>query len=157
LTAPSFARTVASLPKKNKIKKRDARHRGISDLSKSSSSAPGKIQSSKIQPDRRAMKAADWKTYRTRFLVNAKKLSSDLTFTDSLGRQHSGRRGDYLVESSDGLLRIAPQQIFEDIYVPLALIDVENVVALDEVARVRHRLPQSSRDRRLSGDSARFN
>jgi hypothetical protein len=35
-----------------------------------------------------------------------------------LGRQHSGRKGDYLVESSDGVLRIAPRQIFEDIYVP---------------------------------------
>ncbi|MGB9360401.1 MAG: hypothetical protein WCA99_02280, partial [Candidatus Sulfotelmatobacter sp.] len=39
--------------------------------------------------------------------------------TDVLGRQHSGRKGDYLVESSDGVLRIAPRQIFEDIYVPL--------------------------------------
>jgi len=60
-----------------------------------------------------------WITYRTRFLVNAKQLSTSLTFTDSLGRQHSGRKGDYLVESSDGVLRIAPRQIFEDIYVPL--------------------------------------
>ena len=39
-------------------------------------------------------------------------------FTDSLGRQHSGRKGDYLVESSDGVLSIAPRQIFEDVYVP---------------------------------------
>jgi hypothetical protein len=55
----------------------------------------------------------------SRFLVKAKQLSSSLTFTDSLGRHHSGRKGDYLVESSDGVLRIAPKQIFEDIYVPL--------------------------------------
>jgi hypothetical protein len=66
------------------------------------------------------MKATSpWITYRTRFLVKARQLSSSLTFTDSLGRQHSGRKGDYLVESSDGVLRIAPRKIFEDIYVPL--------------------------------------
>ncbi len=103
------------------------------------------------------MKATDWKTYRTRFLVNAKQLSSDLAFTDSLGRQHSGRRGDYLVESSDGLLRIAPQQIFEDIYVPLALIEQGSIFGLDEVARGRRKLQQSSRERRLLVDSARLN
>jgi hypothetical protein len=60
-----------------------------------------------------------WITYRTRFLVKAKQLTTSLAFTDVLGRQHSGRKGDYLVESSDGVLRIAPRQIFEDIYVPL--------------------------------------
>ena len=60
-----------------------------------------------------------WITYRTRFLVKAKQLTASLAFTDVLGRQHSGRKGDYLVESSDGVLRIAPRQIFEDIYVPL--------------------------------------
>jgi hypothetical protein len=59
-----------------------------------------------------------WSTYRTRFVVNAKQLTTSLTFTDALGRQHSGRKGDYLVES-DGVLRIQPRQIFEDIYVPL--------------------------------------
>jgi hypothetical protein len=67
------------------------------------------------------MKASSpWITYRTRFLVKAKQLTTSLAFTDVLGRQHSGRKGDYLVESSDGVLRIAPRQIFEDIYVPLA-------------------------------------
>lgn len=66
------------------------------------------------------MKAMNpWITYRTRFLVQAKQLTASLTFTDSLGRHHSGLKGDYLVESSDGVLRIAPRQIFEDIYVPL--------------------------------------
>jgi hypothetical protein len=66
------------------------------------------------------MKAATpWITYRTRFLVNAKQLTASLSFTDSLGRHHSGRKGDYLVESSDGILSIASRQIFEDIYVPL--------------------------------------
>jgi hypothetical protein len=66
------------------------------------------------------MKATNpWITYRTRFLVKAQQLSTSLTFIDLLGRQHSGRKGDYLVESSDGVLSIAPRQIFEDIYVPL--------------------------------------
>jgi len=60
-----------------------------------------------------------WITYRTRFLVKAKQLTTSLAFTDLLGRQQSGRKGDYLVESSDGILSIAPRQIFEDIYVPL--------------------------------------
>ena len=65
------------------------------------------------------MKSVQWKTYRTRFLVKAKQLSSSLTFTDHLGRQHCGRKGDYLVESCDGVLSIAPRQIFEDVYVPM--------------------------------------
>ena len=65
------------------------------------------------------MKSVEWKTYRTRFLVKAKQLSSNLNFTDHLGRQHCGRKGDYLVESCDGVLSIAPKQIFEDIYVPM--------------------------------------
>jgi hypothetical protein len=66
------------------------------------------------------MKSAEWKTYRTRFLVRAKQLSSALTFTDHLGRQHCGRKGDYLVESCDGVLSIAPRQIFEDVYVTMS-------------------------------------
>jgi hypothetical protein len=64
-------------------------------------------------------KASHWKIYRTRFLIKAKQLDAPLVFTDPLGREHSGRRGDYLVESSDGLQRIAPREIFEDIYVPM--------------------------------------
>jgi len=92
-------------------------------------------------------KTAPWKTYRTRFLVKAKQLSSSLVFTDSLGRQHSGRKGDYLVESSDGVLSIAPRQIFEDVYVSMPQADAEsqqdgNGFALDEPARARRKLPQ---------------
>jgi hypothetical protein len=68
----------------------------------------------------RHMKSEEWKTYRTRFLVKAKQLSSCLTFVDHLGRQHCGRKGDYLVESSDGVLSIAPRRIFEDIYVSIS-------------------------------------
>ena len=56
----------------------------------------------------------EWKTYRTRFLIKAKQLNSNLSFTDALGRQHCGRKGDYLVESFEGVLSIAPRQIFED-------------------------------------------
>jgi hypothetical protein len=70
-----------------------------------------------------------WITYRTRFLVKAKQLTASLTFTDVLGRQHSGRKGDYLVESSDGVLRIAPRQIFEDIYVPLLASETADPIA----------------------------
>jgi len=65
------------------------------------------------------MKSVEWKTYRTRFLVKAKRLNYALSFTDHLGRQHCGRKGDYLVESFEGVLSIAPRQIFEDIYVPM--------------------------------------
>ena len=66
------------------------------------------------------MKATNpWITYRTRFLVKAKQLTTSLTFIDLLGRHQSGRKGDYLVESAEGVLSIAPRQIFEDIYVPV--------------------------------------
>lgn len=68
------------------------------------------------------MKTVEWKTYRTRFLVQAKQLNYALTFIDSLGRQHCGRKGDYLVESSEGVLSIAPRRIFEDIYVPMSAL-----------------------------------
>ena len=61
----------------------------------------------------------DWNIYRTRFLVRAKQLTQPIAFTDPLGREHRGKAGDYLVESSEGLLRIAPREIFEDIYVVL--------------------------------------
>ena len=73
------------------------------------------------------MKANPWITYRTRFLVKAKQLTTPLAFTDILGRQHSGRRGDYLVEFSDGLLRIVSRQIFEDVYVPMFADSHSNV------------------------------
>jgi len=61
-----------------------------------------------------------WNIYRTRFLVRARQLTEPLVFTDALGREQSGRPGDYLVESSDGVRRITTQTLFEDIYVPLA-------------------------------------
>ncbi|HET7209931.1 MAG TPA: hypothetical protein VFI95_25385 [Terriglobales bacterium] len=61
----------------------------------------------------------DWQVYRTRFLVRARKLTGPMVFVDSLGREHKGDKGDYLVESSDGNYRIAPRDIFEDIYVTM--------------------------------------
>lgn len=65
----------------------------------------------------------DWNVYRTRFLIRAKQLTEPLSFIDVLGREHSGIPGDYLVESSDGTRRIAPKDIFEDIYVVMAPAD----------------------------------
>jgi len=93
------------------------------------------------------MKSREWKTYRTRFLVKAKQLRSSLSFVDPLGRQHSGRKGDYLVESSDGVISIAPRQIFEDIYVAIALEREGTLRAGAEVDQ-RRKLPQPCRDRR---------
>ena len=57
-----------------------------------------------------------WNTYRTRFLVRAQQLTEPITFTDVLGREHHGNPGDYLVQSAHGL-RVAPREIFEDVYV----------------------------------------
>lgn len=65
------------------------------------------------------LSSTGWGIYRTRFLVRAKQLTQPLTFTDPLGREHHGAAGDYLVQSSGGLLRIAPREIFEDVYVIL--------------------------------------
>ena len=65
---------------------------------------------------------SQWTVYRTRFLVRARQLTQPLVFTDALGREQSGRPGDYLVESCDGIRRITTRAIFEDIYVPLAPI-----------------------------------
>jgi hypothetical protein len=93
-------------------------------------------------------RTSSWKTYRTRFLVKAKQLRCSLVFTDSLGRQHSGRKGDYLVESSDGVLSIAPRQIFEDVYVSMPRAEAESEQGgkcgiLDESVRVRRKMPQA--------------
>ena len=108
------------------------------------------------------MKTAEWKTYRTRFLVKAKQLSCSLSFTDSLGRQHSGRKGDYLVESSDGILRIAPRQIFEDIYVGMDapqeatrdLIAATLSVQASRTLPTGRKQPQSSHARRATTPGA---
>lgn len=76
--------------------------------------------------NRSATNAAEhWIVYRTRFLVRARQLSECLSFTDVLGREQHGEPGDYLVESSDGLRRIAPRAIFEDVYVPLTRSEIQ--------------------------------
>jgi len=123
------------------------------------------------------MKSEEWKSYRTRFLVNAKQLNSTLSFVDHLGRQHRGCKGDYLVESSDGVISIAPRRIFEDIYVPMLqpqagdkvealaaaerpirteatggpAITLQGFKPLDDQASHQRKLPQPCRDRRSSG------
>jgi len=76
-----------------------------------------------------------WTVYRTRFLVRARQLTELLVFTDALGREQSGRPGDYLVESSDGIRRITTQTLFEDIYVPLATAHGDPVVFARPVSR----------------------
>jgi hypothetical protein len=83
------------------------------------------------------MKSLEWNTYRTRFLVKAKQLSSTLSFTDALGRHHFGRKGDYLVESSDGVISIAPRRIFEDIYVAMSSPADQENEATEETASGR--------------------
>ena len=88
------------------------------------------------------MKSEEWKTYRTRFLVKAKQLNSPLSFIDPLGRQHVGRKGDYLVESSEGVISIAPRRIFEDVYVQMGL-EIEGLgVAQTEPSSGVRKLPQ---------------
>jgi len=64
---------------------------------------------------------SEWQVYRTRFLIRARQLTGPMEFRDALGREHRGQKGDYLVESSDGVLRIAPREIFEDVYVAMGL------------------------------------
>jgi hypothetical protein len=105
------------------------------------------------------MKAANpWITYRTRFLVQAKQLTTSLTFTDALGRQHSGCKGDYLVESSNGSFGIAPRQIFEDIYVAMEapfLPNSESRTPTDTASTQQASRPREilQRDRPLIADS----
>ena len=65
--------------------------------------------------------ASPWQVYRTRFLVQARRLTRPLVFVDALGREHRGEKGDYLVESSEGGRSITPRKIFEDIYVAIGV------------------------------------
>jgi hypothetical protein len=60
-----------------------------------------------------------WQVYRSKFLVRAKRLTGPLAFVDTLGRDHRGQKGDYLMEWSSGVLRIVPREFFETAYVPL--------------------------------------
>lgn len=98
----------------------------------------------------------EWITYRTRFLVKAKQLQHSLTFTDVLGRQHNGRKGDYMVESSDGVLSIAPRQIFEDVYVPMSSQPNGSPAIPMVPSAFGRKSPQPYRDRRSPSASLRF-
>ena len=77
----------------------------------------------------------EWNVYRTRFLIKAKKLSKPYRFVDALGREHEGKKGDYLMEWCDGLRRIAPKKIFEDVYVPMDSVRADDVVILSPLKK----------------------
>ena len=79
-----------------------------------------------------------WNTYRTRFLVRARQLTEPLAFTDPLGREHRGSPGDYLVQSSEGLLRIAQREIFEDVNVVM-----ERETERETTRKTTHAAPKS--------------
>jgi hypothetical protein len=96
------------------------------------------------------MKSMEWKTYRTRFLVKAKQLNSNFSFVDALGRQHSGRKGDYLVESADGVVSIAPRRIFEDIYVPMMADECLPQACVENVPRPPRKMAQPCRAQRTA-------
>jgi hypothetical protein len=95
--------------------------------------------------------ATDWQVYRTRFLVRARQLTEPLAFIDPLGREHCGRPGDYLVENSDGSRRIAPHEIFEDIYVPMGPVD-DNWIAVARTPRIERKYPSASAHFALTSD-----
>jgi hypothetical protein len=93
--------------------------------------------------------SAQWNVYRTRFLIKAKQLTEAMTFIDVLGREHHGSVGDYLVESSDGSLRIAPQAIFEDVYVALKPKQKSPVAKVSGKNSFLHPAPMVSRQNAL--------
>jgi hypothetical protein len=88
---------------------------------------------------------ATWKIYRTRFLIKARQLTQPLLFVDTLGREHRGQPGDYLVESSDGAQRIAPRLIIEDVYVAMGPADEAGPSPLKPVSALSARRRISSR------------
>ncbi len=81
----------------------------------------------------------EWKTYRTRFMIRARQLTQPFSFTDANGREHHGRVGDYLVESTEGF-RIAPREVFEDVY--CAMEPVERIPSRS--VRRPHTLPEQA-------------
>ncbi len=90
-----------------------------------------------------------WNMYCTRFLVRARQLTEPISFIDPLGHEHVGRPGDYLVETSNGIRRIATKAFFEDTYVPItpARLDPQNGDSLERsspgiTARTTPRAPQ---------------
>jgi hypothetical protein len=87
-------------------------------------------------------KTQEWKTYRTRFLVRARQLNEPAVVIDASGREQVGTPGDYLVECSDGSRRIAPRQIFEDVYVEMEKDEVAASAAIERLARRDRSTPQ---------------
>jgi hypothetical protein len=88
-------------------------------------------------------KEDSWNTYRTRFLIKAKQLREPLKFVDALGREHVGKKGDYLMEWCDGLQRIAPRKFFEDVYVPVESVQPDDVVTLTPLRKLPARAERS--------------
>jgi hypothetical protein len=72
-----------------------------------------------------------WQVYRNRYLIKAKQLTRALVFVDPLGREHRGKKGDYLVESDGGTRRIWPRALFEDSHVPMQVAVPETVFPKD--------------------------
>lgn len=86
--------------------------------------------------------ADDWKVYRTRYLVRARQLTAPLTLVDGSGKEQRGHQGDYLVECSDGTHRIAPRQVFEDIYVEMGAAIEARMFSLIRGLRKSHVLAE---------------
>jgi hypothetical protein len=87
-------------------------------------------------------KTQEWKTYRTRFLVRARQLNEPAVVIDASGREQIGSPGDYLVECSDGSRRVAPRQIFEDVYVEMEKDETATAATIERLARRDRSTPQ---------------
>jgi hypothetical protein len=90
----------------------------------------------------------NWKIYRTRFLVRARQLTASISIIDASGREQFGGKGDYLVICSDGSKRIAPREIFEDVYVEMESSPSQLSASID--------LPPEISDQNESPCSSRF-
>jgi hypothetical protein len=101
------------------------------DVLKKQKQAPPDLQQPKLNQSNSHETSCDWQTYRTRFTVRARTLSAPLSFVDGLGREQSGKIGDYLVESN-GVVTITPRRIFEDVYVAL---ETQDLVATGSLSR----------------------
>ena len=65
----------------------------------------------------------------------SKKIKQVLQIRDALGREHEGKKGDYLMEWCDGMRRIAPKKIFEDVYVPMDAVRPDDVVIVSPLKK----------------------
>ena len=92
---------------------------------------------------------SEWQTYRSRFLIRAKQLTAPLAFVDPLGREHHGKKGDYLVESANGTQRIWPRRLFEDAHVLLDSAISSASVGTDQASRNGSPLPPKKSVRRI--------